>query len=109
MNELYPESFHFQHDNHPSHRKIETLMKKQELKLIDFPTYSPDLNPIENVWSTLKSKVAEENPRTEKGLIKSLRKNWEEIKQVDHLRPYFENLESRYHECIIKEGIRLPY
>ena len=32
-------------------------MEEEEMSLIKFPTYSPDLNPIENLWATLKAEV----------------------------------------------------
>ncbi len=27
-------------------------------RLLDFPPYSPDLNPIENLWNLLKKKLS---------------------------------------------------
>ena len=39
-------------DNHPEHKSMNSLLfyKKHKTKVIDFPLYSPDLNPIENIW-----------------------------------------------------------
>ena len=28
--------------------------KEHKIKVIDFPPYSPDLNPIENIWEKIK-------------------------------------------------------
>ena len=81
----------------------------EDIEIIDFPTYSPDLNPIENVWSTLKYKVACDAPESERELKRSLQSNWREITKVENLRPYLETLESRYRECIEKNGERLHY
>lgn len=36
------------------------------MSLIKFPTYSPDLNPIENLWATLKAEVKNDAPDTAK-------------------------------------------
>ena len=100
---------YFQQDNLPAHGNVEILGDYPPLELLDFPTYSPDLNPIENMWSTLKYKVACDAPKSERALVKSLINNWEELTKVDNLRPYLQTLDGRYLECIEQNGGRLPY
>ena len=31
---------------------------ENNIKIIDWPPYSPDLNPIENIWAIMKRKIA---------------------------------------------------
>jgi len=107
MDEILPNGFLYQHDNLGAHTKAEDWMIRQGLDILDYPTYSPDLSPIENLWSSLKGAVAAENPTTERQLEASLIKNWEILTTVENLRPYFENLHTRYNSCIEEEGDHL--
>jgi transposase len=49
------------HDNFKSHLAKETQEKAQQLDitLVPLPPYSPDLNPIEQIWKTIKRAVSE--------------------------------------------------
>ena len=51
----------FMQDNAPIHtvKKITKWFKDQGIPLINWPPYSPDLNPIKHVWAKMKQWIHE--------------------------------------------------
>jgi len=46
------------------------------IQQIDFPPYSPDLNPIENLWNDLKRRVERRNARNVEELKQHVQEEW---------------------------------
>ena len=78
----------FQEDNDGSHgtRSSENccVYAKDQMQLDyidDWPANSPDLNPIENVWRILKSRVKLHHSMDHKELRKAIEQEWNAIEQ----------------------------
>ena len=56
---LYGDGWVFQHDNDPNHtaHNTKTWRRDQNIYMLDWPSYSSDLNPIENIWGLLKDNL----------------------------------------------------
>ena len=60
---LEPDSI-FMHDNAPIHNAhiVHNWLQEEEIELMEWPLYSPDLNPIENLWKLLKAEIIRAHP-----------------------------------------------
>ncbi len=58
-------------DNLSSHKslKVKDLLDKKKVKLMFLPPYSPDLNPIEKMWSKIKAILRREKAQSYEALL----------------------------------------
>ena len=78
------------------------------IQCIDFPPYSPDLNPIENIWSILKQNVSKRQPKDKKSLIKVVKEEWKKIDN-DLLKRIIDTMEQRLKQVIKQKGQKTKY
>ena len=110
--------FCFQQDNSPIHkaRAITDLFERHNIHILDWPAYSPDINPIENLWAILKGKVEKKvNLRLMKKKKLStidfqtiIRQEWEGLDDNLFLR-LANSMKNRVSEVIEREGKKTDY
>jgi len=68
--DLYPDGCYLQMDNSQVHKavSISRFLNSKEADIntnvLPWPTYFPDLNPIENLWAVLKRKIRKRQTKT---------------------------------------------
>ena len=99
-----------QEDNDPKH--MSNTCKKWKLdhniQRLPWPSNSPDLAPIENIWSIMKMKVAEKQPSTIIECAKIINSIWNKL-SLDLARKLTTSMLDRIEECKMLNGNYILY
>jgi len=107
---VYPEEFpiHFMQDNSAVHKSRETmnwLNRNLQILPISWPAYSPDLNPIENIWGYMVKDWKPLYPRTREEVLKRVFDKWDELRGNPNLcQQLVASMPNRLREVIDNDG-----
>ena len=105
----------FMQDNAPIHtaRIVREWLEENGIDVLEWPPYSPDLNPIEHLWFRLKNLVYQVNPDIEKvggsadtvreALFKALERAWTMIPE-DLMLDLLRSMQRRVEAVIVADG-----
>ena len=108
---LFPDgNYVFQQDNDPKHTaKInKAYIERRRIPSMDWPSQSPNLNPIENLWSILDTRLKHRRPQSSEELFQMLLAGWREL-PVDLLTTLADSMVNRVRDCIENDGWATKY
>lgn len=108
--ETMPQDWIFQQDNDPKHtsKLLKQWFSASNVRVLSWPSQSPDLNPIEHLWEKLDRQVRKHTYSNKVTLFKSLKEEWGKIPPACINRL----IESMPHSCaavIAAKGMATKY
>ena len=99
--DLYPKTWYFQQDKDSKHtaHTTQNYLEDNISHLIDWPAKSPDLNPMENIWSILKGNTKKRQPKTVMELEECIHEEWERLSTT-----MIKDLAKSFRKCIKFNG-----
>ena len=99
----------YQGDNDPKHTELVKIWKNDyQIKSIDWPSNSPDLNPIENVWHILKSEIEQTQTNSTEEFIKCIEDKWKHI-PIEIINKIIGSMKRRCEKIIESNGEHIDY
>ena len=101
----------FMDDSAPCHRakKVNEWKTENGIIQLDWPGNSPDLNPIENLWSHLKQKIRKKPNSTLNALISNIFSVWENDICKSYLQNLIHSMPKRIKMVIKAKGDSIKY
>lgn len=100
----------FQQDNARPHisKIVRTWFIKNKVRTLWWPPNSPDLNPIENLWGSLKQAVWQRMPKNRQQLIRFAQEEWNSI-SAEKLISLVNSMPRRVDQVQERQGLKCDY
>ena len=98
-------------DNDPKHTSKlakKWMTKNMPNKLLDWPSQSPDLNPIENLFAWMKHQLDRKRPKSIEALKSRIQELWDFL-TPKFLEPYWKSMPRRCRMCVEEDGYFIKY
>jgi len=102
----------FQHDLAPCHtaKQIGKLLKEKSVRLLEWPGNSPDLNPIENLWSMVKFELRKRDCTTQDKLVNAVIDTWFGSQTIeDNCKRLVDSMPKRVNQVVLNKGGHTKY
>lgn len=101
---LFEDNCVLQQDNAPAHAARTTeFLAASRVQVLEWPSNSPDLNPIENLWGWMKGKLADHSWSSIEDFKVVVDQIWNSIDH-DYLKSLIESMPRRIEQCIAAKG-----
>jgi transposase len=102
----------FQHDGAPCHRTkaVGRWLEQEGIEVLGpWPGSSPDLNPIENLWTLMKRHLSEKNPTSENSLKDAIKQVWTRNISVQYCETLAISMPARIKAVLANKGQHTKY
>lgn len=105
-----PRDWIFQQDNDPKHssKLIKEFLIAKKIRVLDWPSQSPDLNPIEHLWQELKLRTGNKKHSNKTELWQDLQNQWQNLPQ-DRISNLIASMPRRCAAVIASKGMATKY
>jgi transposase len=101
----------FQQDNAPCHKSRVTMafLTESNIPVMNWPPYSPDLSPIENLWGIMSKKIRKRAYQSKEELRAAVNDAWNDPDMSSLCQKICDSMCDRVAACIAARGGYIPY